>query len=72
MPATRTATATPAAFYVPCPHCQFDYVCPATGSYMIGRDSVVELERRGTPGVGTCGACGKTFKLPAVIMRTFS
>lgn len=65
----RTGTATPAAFFVTCPYCRDQYVCPTTYSYMIGRDSVDALAKRDTPGVATCQGCGLPFKLPANVMK---
>jgi len=36
---------------------------------MIGRDSVDELAKRGTPGVATCQDCNQQFRMPAAIMK---
>lgn len=65
----KSGAAVSVAFSVTCPYCGAQYVCPATFSYMIGRDSVDALAKRGTPGVATCQGCYTRFKLPAAVMK---
>lgn len=56
----KTATTTPAAVYVNCPHCGESVDEPMSGSQMW---TEYDMPKPGT--VMTCYACGERFKAPA-------
>lgn len=64
----KPARAVPASFYMECPSCGEGVLCPRTGSYMIGRDSVDAWRRYLAPGRAAC-QCGYEFKLPAAVAK---
>lgn len=64
----RPARAYPAAYYVECPSCGEGVLCPQTGSYLIGRDSVDAWAKAHGKGKGEC-QCGYAFKLPAAVAK---
>lgn len=63
----KTGKSFAAAYSVNCPHCGAGWLCPATGSYLIGRDSVDAVKRTGTR-VVKCIDCPHYFNLPANVM----
>lgn len=71
----KSARATVSAYYVECPHCSAPLMDPATGSYLIDRDSVDAFARQEpTPTakglvVVTCYDCRNRFALPAAVSR---
>lgn len=69
--AQKVGTCSAAAYYVNCPHCDAGWLCPSTGSYMIGFDSIAAVRKanKDQRDVVTCRDCTKSFVLPMPIRR---
>ncbi len=68
--AQKVGTCSAAAYYVNCPHCDAGWLCPATGSYMIGFDSIdaVRKANKDRRDVVVC-TCTHSFVLPKAVRR---
>lgn len=69
--AQKVGICSAAAYYVNCPHCSAGWLCPATGSYMIGFDSIdaVRKANKDRGDVVRCSDCDAPFVLPKAIRR---
>jgi hypothetical protein len=69
--ARKVGTCSAAAYYVNCPRCDAGWLCPSTGSYMIGFDSIDAVRKTNKDRRDTvmCSACAAPFVLPKAIRR---
>lgn len=69
-----TASVSPVAFSVVCPHCESGLTCPSTFSFMLTAQSMAQLLRQSEnqslqKGRVRCPDCGQVFHIPAKVWR---